>query len=119
MKKKTDSGRRPIRPRVQRSDKARPSRRFGPFRRFFRCTDKRPAGNTIQAVPGCGAIEDVAVGVCPICGAEGSYQPFVARQVFERHWFRDSLVGYALRDGETFIKLVRVSDLEVTREILS
>ena len=58
--------------------------------------------------------------VCPICGAENSYQPFVAREVEERPgwWWGWRLVGYDMRDGG-FIKLVRVSDVDVTREILS
>lgn len=104
------------------SAKTRRPRRLGPFARYFRCTDEGPNRRRVQAKPGCGAIQDFDEGsdyVCPICGAEGSYQPFVAREVFERLWLiEDRLVGYDLRDGG-FIKLVRVSDVEVTREILS
>lgn len=88
-------------------------REYGPFCRYYRCSD--------QAKPGCGAIStplDPSSFVCPVCGAEGSYRSFVAREVFEVSWWLGSrLVGYLTREG-TFIKLVRVSDVDVTREIL-
>ena len=97
--------------------KQRP-RQYGLFHRFFRCTDQGPGGSKTQVVPGCGAIKNVKPSVCLICGAEGSYRSFVARKVFEVSWWlRPRLVGYLTREG-TFIKLVPVSDVDVTRGIL-
>lgn len=95
------------------SKKKQRRREYGPFGRYYRCED--------QAKPGCGAIHmplDPSSFVCPICGAEGSYRPFIGQEVLEVSWWLEPrLVGYLTREG-TYIKLVPVSDVDVTRGIL-